>query len=152
MKLIYGVKLFHVIESETGQPTRVSILGASVFGVGGAAVEPDHMVAIPYSHGIISLIMMGCSVSEYDSPFVGKGDFHQLTPPDCEVTFSIIAFSVVGKQTNRGCVYKEIFLPVDLNGDVEGERVKVGKDFSAQLLSDALQISVGDLAAISVPS
>lgn len=49
-------------------------------------------------------------------------------------------------------MYKEIFLPVDLNGDVEGERVKVGKDFSAQLLSDAFQVIVGDLAAISVPS
>ena len=96
--------------------------------------------------------MMGCGVSEYDGPLVGKGDFHQLTPPDSEVTLSVIAASIVGKQTNRGCVYKEIFLPVDLNGDVEGERVKVGKDFSAQLLSDAFQVIVGDLAAISVPS
>lgn len=108
--LIYGVKLFHVIESETGQPTRVSILGASVLGVGGAAVEPDHMAAIPYSHGIIGLIMMGCGVSEYDGPLVGKGDFHQLTPPDSEVTFSVIAASIVEIQTNRGCVYKEIVL------------------------------------------
>ena len=96
--------------------------------------------------------MMGCGVSEYDGPLVGKGDFHQLTPPDSEVTFSVIAFSVVGIHLYRSCVYKEIFLPVDLNGDVEGERVKVGKDFSAQLLSDAFQVIVGDLAAISVPS
>ena len=48
-------------------------------------------------------------------------------------------------------MYKEIFLPVDLNGDIEGERVKVGEDFSAQLLSDALQVIVGDFAAVSVP-
>ena len=49
-------------------------------------------------------------------------------------------------------MYKEIFLPVDLNGDIEGERVKVGEYFSAKRLSDVLQVVVGDLAAISVPS
>ena len=97
------------------------------------------------------MVMMGCGVSEYDGPFAGWGYFHQLTPPDREVTFSIIAFSVVGIHLYRSCVYKEIFLPVDLNGDIEGERVKVGEDFSAQLLSDALQVIVGDFAAVSVP-
>ena len=49
-------------------------------------------------------------------------------------------------------MYKEIVLSADLNGNIEGESIQIGEDLSAQLLSDALQVIVGDLAAISVPS